>query len=557
MCTSDLFKPFEKCSCNKRVKSGDYTELSYEYLLSMRSKAASSLKQSTKNVEFSIKYRDRFRSPVWKLDKSDPLFKFWNRADKLHISHPSLKHNGGGLEFADRTLISPQTLNNLESRSKDIKRKRERLKRKNRRVVDSFVGKGGRAAAVRNIGNNLAEPNKVSKPVRDRRYKIQRYIQRFGLSNSQYVCNCGCNISKVVHVKKNKEFGNVNFGGVATCGSVWACPVCRAKIINEREKQLKKIYSSGIDKGYHFSFLTLTFSHSEHDNLARMHGNSNDKTGLSGAITVLRQSAAWSKHMKKELGYIGDIRAVEVTWGASNGFHPHVHFVIISKNKPDVEKWENKIYRQWAKCCDKTGLGMPNRKHGVKYEYVVDAAQVAYLAKWAAPNELVSADAKKAEKGMDSGLHYTMAELERSLIDPVYASIYNVDRNVSVNVLKAYYAGMSGQKMLTYGNTASGWKDDLLGVDPDDKELTAEEYQEKFESHICYIDSEVYKKAKKMGFLNTIVEALEAIPAGPMLKIKAAARLKQLLKSKGVDYQGKVYSRFSEPWNNYAKLSFD
>ena len=32
-----------------------------------------------------------------------------------------------------------------------------------------------------------------------------------------------------VQVWKSKEHGTASYGGLQTCGSVWACPVCAAK----------------------------------------------------------------------------------------------------------------------------------------------------------------------------------------------------------------------------------------------------------------------------------------------------------------------------------------
>ena len=41
-----------------------------------------------------------------------------------------------------------------------------------------------------------------------------------------------------VQVWKSKEHGTASYGGLQTCGSVWACPVCSAKIAERRRVEL-------------------------------------------------------------------------------------------------------------------------------------------------------------------------------------------------------------------------------------------------------------------------------------------------------------------------------
>ncbi|WP_075334846.1 hypothetical protein [Pseudonocardia sp. Ae717_Ps2] len=45
------------------------------------------------------------------------------------------------------------------------------------------------------------------------------------------------------------EPGTAGFGGLATCGSVWACPVCSAKISARRSKDLEQLINWNADRG--------------------------------------------------------------------------------------------------------------------------------------------------------------------------------------------------------------------------------------------------------------------------------------------------------------------
>ena len=41
-----------------------------------------------------------------------------------------------------------------------------------------------------------------------------------------------------VQVWKSREHGTASYGGLQTCGSVWTCPVCAAKIAERRRVEL-------------------------------------------------------------------------------------------------------------------------------------------------------------------------------------------------------------------------------------------------------------------------------------------------------------------------------
>ncbi|OLM28013.1 hypothetical protein Ae717Ps2_6863c [Pseudonocardia sp. Ae717_Ps2] len=51
------------------------------------------------------------------------------------------------------------------------------------------------------------------------------------------------------HARTGGEPGTAGFGGLATCGSVWACPVCSAKISARRSKDLEQLINWNADRG--------------------------------------------------------------------------------------------------------------------------------------------------------------------------------------------------------------------------------------------------------------------------------------------------------------------
>src|SRR5690606_39143584 len=54
---------------------------------------------------------------------------------------------------------------------------------------------------------------------------------------------------------------SAGFGGLATCGSVWACPVCSAKIAVRRASEVEQALNWNVERGGTVVFATLTVRH--------------------------------------------------------------------------------------------------------------------------------------------------------------------------------------------------------------------------------------------------------------------------------------------------------
>jgi len=98
----------------------------------------------------------------------------------------------------------------------------------------------------------------------------------------------------------------------------------------------------------------------------------------------------------------GTIRAVEVTHGDLNGFHPHFHVLMFSSRPLGSEVIEYFYRPLWQDCCVKAGLPRPSDLHGLTVQSAEKAA--AYVAKglWGLPQEMTKGHQKtaKSEKGM-------------------------------------------------------------------------------------------------------------------------------------------------------------
>ena len=200
-----------------------------------------------------------------------------------------------------------------------------------------------------------------------------------------------------VQVWKSKEHGTASYGGLQTCGSVWACPVCAAKIAERRRVELLDAMELHKAQGGAVYLLTLTTPHQRGDVLAELL----DQQGKA-LQSFLRDRKV--KEVFQEMGHIGQVRALEVTHGRkssrNNGWHPHFHilqFCQVNGSEADRKDWTARLYMRWAAYCQKAGLGMPSYAHGIKLDSGDKAAQ--YVTKWGLEDEMTKGHTKKGKAG--------------------------------------------------------------------------------------------------------------------------------------------------------------
>jgi len=205
-----------------------------------------------------------------------------------------------------------------------------------------------------------------------------------------------------VRVLKSIEHKTAHYGGLQTCGSVWACPVCSAKIAERRRAELIAAMAAHRASGGSVPMLTLTAPHQFKDLLGDL---------LARQAKALR--SFWSDRVVKsvfqEMGIMGQVRALEVTHGRrsprNNGWHPHYHVLLfggasINQARRDVFlmcRWEELLIDRWVACCVRAGLGAPSREHGLKLDHGDKAAK--YVAKWGLEDEMTKGHTKKSLHG--------------------------------------------------------------------------------------------------------------------------------------------------------------
>ncbi|MNS07291.1 Replication protein [compost metagenome] len=234
-----------------------------------------------------------------------------------------------------------------------------------------------------------------------RRYALQAAAMRC-LPSSHRLHKClRAPLGSEVGIVHSPIDGSAHFRNVATCGSVWACPVCAAKVSERRREELAKgLKKWRGDFGGAVWLVTLTFSHQKHESLPML------LKGLSKAMKLFQGGSA-AKKDRERFGIWGQVRALEVTHGR-NGWHPHIHMLVFLEaedSHANRERFRQTLFERWRRACDRAGLGTPTEKYGVKVDGYHRAGE--YVTKWGVEHELtkqVTKEGRTAESRTPLGI---------------------------------------------------------------------------------------------------------------------------------------------------------
>ncbi len=345
------------------------------------------------------------------------------------------------------------------------------------------------AAEPQALGNNTksSTPSQTSLRKKGRLLRVERYriqniarkiIRQEGVSqNLEFPLNyhrtgkCRHIAIGRVGVHKAHEYEGAFYSGLAVCGSVWACPICTAKIQERRREEVAQAIDWAYANGKKCIMVTLTFPHTQFDELSDLFEKQSD------ALRRLRAGNPWTK-FKNQIGFDGLIRSLELTIGA-NGWHPHTHEIWIVNRDADAEQMKSRILERWENSCIRSGLLNPENTHKREYfrEHAVDlhdnASTGDYLAKqddsrhWGADSELVRGSSKRGKHPF-------------SLL-PIF------EIGIQTDDLLVRQAGLNaGKRFIEYIKATKGkrqmfWSHDLkerVGLNDVDDETLAEESRE-------------------------------------------------------------------------------
>jgi hypothetical protein len=261
---------------------------------------------------------------------------------------------------------------------------------------------GGPQARVQNNADNSSAPrdSAVSEDISYReRYELLDFLRTKSRRRRQALCMAAA-YSETVKVVSSKE-GSFGYTGLQTCGSV-TCPSCGPRIAAHRREEITMGLDSWVrGHGGQIMFGTLTLRH----NRSQSHAE------LADAI-----SKCWGRATGGR-GWVDDrlshgiehtIRVWETKWNAENGWHVHVHFLLLVRaGRTNPETLLASMFSRWRMSAIKLGLGAPLLRQGADLHEVTGeeaAAQLGtYFAKESASKGAGSAESMGWEMSNNDG----------------------------------------------------------------------------------------------------------------------------------------------------------
>jgi len=211
-------------------------------------------------------------------------------------------------------------------------------------------------------------------------------------------CTCSrFRTGSTAQIVKSKTTNKAFFAGLMSCANSRTCPICSAKISERKANEMRTAFNIGRAEKLSISLLTLTAPHHSGDKIDEL------VPKISLALQHFWRGKA-SDSFKKHYGVIGNIRSFEIRHGA-NGWHPHFHIIIFSKNdlpmtnrddKGRIEKEQsdawNDLLSRWQKCCVRAGLSAPN-KYGMDVQNGAHAGE--YISKFGSDDEILKTKSGK------------------------------------------------------------------------------------------------------------------------------------------------------------------
>lgn len=167
-----------------------------------------------------------------------------------------------------------------------------------------------------------------------------------------------------------------DYGRLMTCGSVWACPVCSARILFERTRDVATAIDVWEGRRGRLAMVTLTVRHKRSDSLK-------DVWALVGkAWGRVTSGKRWAT-VKADLGLAGWLRTTEVTHG-ENGWHVHLHVLLFLEDEVSeatFAKASGSLVERWTSAVSSLGGSALNDVQDARLLVNAGTEVAAYLAK--------------------------------------------------------------------------------------------------------------------------------------------------------------------------------
>lgn len=183
--------------------------------------------------------------------------------------------------------------------------------------------------------------------------------------------------------------------GLISCGSVWHCPVCAAKIAGQRREEVRQAIDRAQAAGLAIYMVTFTMPHHRFNDCAEL------VDAVANSFRKVQAGAPWQR-AKERAGFEGAIRSLELTHG-DNGWHPHLHCLFMIKGgagaadrAADLARF---LFTRWSANIAALGFGECDEQ-AWQFEACENGdAAGEYVSKWGPDWELTHGHIKEGKRG--------------------------------------------------------------------------------------------------------------------------------------------------------------
>ena len=314
-----------------------------------------------------------------------------------------------------------------------------------------------------------------------------------------------------------RESGGVGgFAGLATCGSVWSCGVCNAKIMARRHLEIGAAVEVWLQRGGQVAFGTQTLRHWQGHRLEDLWA------ALSKAWSKVTTGSSWLRD-KKQHGIVGWLRVVEVTFG-ENGWHVHIHSLLFLEGSTvatELDALKRSIFGRWSSALKALGLPSP-----------LIGSQDLRLLDGAADEQLATYFTKAVHSAKRIGLELTASQNKRARgvhqTHSVWKFLDDVIDLGDADALRHWHEfqrASKGRRQLTWSRGLR----ELLGlrIEKSDEDVAAEELGTK-DNDLVLITAAGWRTVIACRLMVPILETVER---------QGLAGVRGLLDVSGVEYE--------------------
>lgn len=155
-----------------------------------------------------------------------------------------------------------------------------------------------------------------------------------------------------IRLRGTGESTVASYGGLQTCGSIWACPVCASRVAHEKAELVLKSLEWAKQENLLPAMIAITASHNKKMRLQAF------KDDFKASWEMFSSHWRWKK-FKKKYGIKHHIANREITRGV-NGWHYHMHLLLFldfdATKSSDETSLQSDLETLWLECLDAHGL---------------------------------------------------------------------------------------------------------------------------------------------------------------------------------------------------------